>query len=144
VSRTSFFTIHLIGVRASRARTKLQLQESCQDSTIRPPSVLPVTCRPVVYSHSRGKNNLRFPCLFSRGEKIRGFEYCVYKSASSPRCSSGGERERERLYSLVRERKEEIVPANCIFVSRMISAILLWFGRQREKGRGVHFTVAKT
>lgn len=133
VSRTPFFTVHLVGVRANRARAKLQLQESCQDSTIRPPSVLPVACRPVVYSYSRGKNNPRFPCLFSRGEKIRGLEYCVYTSASSRRCSGGGERDYIRRWE---KGRKKIVPASCIFVSWMISAFLLYSGlREKERRR---------
>lgn len=141
VSRTPFFTVHLVGVRASRTGAKLQLQESCQDSTIHPPSVLPVACRPVVYSHSRDNNNPRLPCLFSRGEKIRGLEYCVYKGARLAPLQQG---RKERLYSSVREKEEEIVLASCTFpcpgwLAHFFSA-LVW-ERRRES---LFYSSAKT
>lgn len=53
----------------------------------------------------RGKNNPRFSCLFSRGEKIRGFEYCVYKSTSSYQLQ---QLRRQMTFVAEREREEKI------------------------------------
>jgi len=76
-------------------------QESCRDLTILRRRFCRSYAGPL-FIHIRGKNNPWFPCLFSRGEKIRGLEYYVYKTAGSHRCSCRG-----KWCSLSRGRERE-------------------------------------
>jgi len=102
-------------------------QESCRDLTILRRRFCRSYAGPL-FIRIRGKNNPWFPCLFSRGEKIRGLEYCVYKTAGSHRCSSC----RGKWCSLSREKeREDTVEADThVPMFWMINEFLPWV---REK-----------
>lgn len=106
VSRTLFFTVYLVeaGVTWSQTATRNRAK------------IWQFSRRRFCRSHAgplfiriRGKNNPRFSYLFSRGEKIRGLEYCVYKSTSLHRCSSCG----GKWCSPTIERERDTVEIDC-------------------------------
>lgn len=109
-----------------------------------PLSVLPVASRPVVYSHSRDSTTIRGSRVCFREARRSAVSSTVSTRVRAHAIATTMERE---IYRRERKGEKEIVLASCTFVSRVISAFLLYSSlkeRTRDEERSLFYSSAKT